>query len=263
MTFEPQKESLHLISHTQGFGDSLRLLGVTLDIHLTMEEAVGECSVEAHWRLSALLRSRRFFSVRDFVLHYKAQVLSFLEYRTCAITHGADVHLHALDAIQRRFLRNVGLLLLDALHAFNLAPLSSRRDMANLGILYRAVTRRGPRQLQELFKLDRNVRRSSPRRDVHRFQILDETRELHRDYLNRSTFGYVGVFNLLPDVVFVSEDFECPIPVKEFQKNLNKLVKLASHDVDNWHLLFSPRLPLFDHLIRGFQHVNRVHLSSQ
>ena len=99
--------------------------------------------------------------------------------------------MHALDAIQRRFLRNVGFLLLDALHAFNLAPLSSRRDMANLGILYRVVTRRGPRQLQELFMLDRNVRRSSPRRDVHRFQIVDETRDLHRDYLNRSTFGYV------------------------------------------------------------------------
>ena len=97
--------------------------------------------------------------------------------------------MHALDAIQRRFLHNVGLLLLDVLHAFNLAPLSSRRDMANLGILYRAVTRRGPRQLQELFKLDRNVRPSSSRRDVHRFQILDETRELHREYLNRSAFG--------------------------------------------------------------------------
>ena len=108
-------------------------------MQLTMEEATHECSVEAHWRLSSLLRSRRFFITRDVVLHYKSQVLSFLEYRTCAITHAADVHLHAFDSVQRRFLWNLNLSPYDALHSFNLAPLSARRDVANLGIIYRAV----------------------------------------------------------------------------------------------------------------------------
>ena len=119
-------------------------------------------------------------------------------------------------------------LFFDALQSFNLAPLSIRRDMANLGIIYRALLRQGPRQLQGLFRVDIRDRRSSRRRQMHEFQVLDETRCLNRDYLDRSTFGYVAIFNLLPAVVFHSVEFESPIPVKEFQKNLNNLVKYMS-----------------------------------
>ena len=137
-----------------------------------MAEATHECSVEAHWRLSSLLRSRRFFITRDVVLHYKSQVLSFLEYRTCAITHAADVHLHAVDSVQRRFLRNLNLSPYDALHSFNLAPLSTRRDVANLGIIYRAVIRRDLKQFCSLFKIDLVTFCSSPRRDLHPFKLL-------------------------------------------------------------------------------------------
>ena len=101
VTFEPSKESFHILSHTQSYGNSFRLLGITLDVRLNMDEAVHECSVEGHWRLSSLLRSRRFFHVRDLTLHYKAHVLSFVEYRTCAITHAADIHLNTLDGVQK------------------------------------------------------------------------------------------------------------------------------------------------------------------
>ena len=58
VTFEASKESFHILSHTQAYGESFRLLGVTFDVQLYMGEAVHECTVEAHWRLSALLRSR-------------------------------------------------------------------------------------------------------------------------------------------------------------------------------------------------------------
>ena len=120
--------------------------------------------------------------------------------------------------------------------------------MPNLGIPYRAILRRGPRQLQELFSLDLTVRRTTPRRRVHRYQMVDSTRHLGRDYLDRSTFGYVGVFNLLPDVVFSSFDYEGVIPVGEFQKNLNKLLKLGSQHLTDWEQLFSPRRALASHL---------------
>ena len=88
-----------------------------------------------------MLRSRRFFQVLDLILHYKSNVLSFLEYRTCAITHAADIHLNTLDGVQKRFLRNIDVPKFDALQSFNLAPLSTRRDIANLGIIYRAILR--------------------------------------------------------------------------------------------------------------------------
>ena len=253
VSFDAKKESFHILSRTDSFGCSFKLLGVTLDVQLTMAEAVHECSVEAQWRLSSLLRSRRFFTTRDVVVHYKSHVLSFLEYRTSAITHAADVHLHAIDAVQRRFLRHLNVSPYEALHVFNLSPLSTRRDIANLGVIYRAAIRRGPKQLQEFFKLDVVLRRSSPRRELHQYQVVDSVRGLHREYLNRSTFGYVAIFNILPEIVFSSAEFDLPIPVKEFQKNLSRLVRRASFDIDDWDHLYNPRLPLSSHSLLQFR----------
>ena len=72
VTFDPKKESLHILSHDNYFGNSFRLLGVTFDLQLRMDIAIGECCTEAHWKLSVLLRSRRFFTIRDLVTHYKS-----------------------------------------------------------------------------------------------------------------------------------------------------------------------------------------------
>ena len=263
VTFEQTKESFHILSHSQGYGDPFRLLGVTFDIQLSMGTAVSECSIESHWRLSSLLRSRRFFSVYDIVLHYKAHILSFLEYRTCAITHAADTHLIGLDSVQRKFLRNISVSPVDALQVFNLAPLSSRRDIANLGIIYRALFRKGPKQLQTFFECDVATRRSSPRFSSHNFQVKDNTRQLHKDFLNRSTFGYVAIFNLLPASVFTSPEYDNIIPVNEFQKNLNRLLKFVSCVDACWESLFNPRVEIYNHMIRDFQHVSREHLLSQ
>ena len=123
------------------------LLGVTVDVQLTMTDAISECTQECHWRLSSILRARWCFSLVDLVLQYKSQVLSYLEYRTSAISHAADSHLHVLDSVQRRFLENVSLSPSDAFSSFNLAPLSSRRDIAKLGVICRAVVRRGSKKL--------------------------------------------------------------------------------------------------------------------
>ena len=144
---EPSKESMHVLSHTHHYGSSFKLLGVLFDVQLTMGEAVAECASEAHWRLSAILRTRRFFSLVDLILQCKSQVLSYLEYRTCAVSHAADIHLYHMDSVQRRFLTNVGLSTVEALRIHNLAPLSCRRDISNLGIIYRAITKRGPKKL--------------------------------------------------------------------------------------------------------------------
>jgi hypothetical protein len=262
ITFDEKKESFHVVSRTDSMGESFRLLGIIFDLQLTMEGAISECSIQAHWRLSSILRSKRFFSLKDLMLLYKAHVLSYLEYRTCAITHAADSHLNALDVIQNRLLRNLELRRFDALHQFNLAPLGVRRDIANLGIIYRAISRRGPRKLRDFFQLNRISRRSSPRFPLHSYQVLDNTRELHRDYLDRSTFGYIGIFNLLPAVVFVSPEYEGFIPINEFQSNLNKLVKLASHVDNQWANLYSPRFELSHHLVRDFHDVDLHHLQA-
>ena len=258
VTFDSDKESFHIISRNSSFGSSFRLLGVQFDLELTMQEAISECAVEGHWRLSCLLRSRRYFSLRDLALHYKSHILSYIEYRTPAITHAATSYFDNLDSVQKRFLRNIGLSSFEALHQLNLAPLSTRRDIANLGIIFRAVTRRSPRQLRLFFKLCTTVLRSSPRRFSHQFQVTDETCAIGREYLDRSTFGYVAVFNLLPECVFHYDEQVLPISVSAFQSNLNRLLKLVSHESDCWEGIFSSRTTIHNHVLRNFSNISHL-----
>ena len=162
------------------------------------------------------------------------------------------MHLNAVDSVQKRFLRNIGLNSFEALHQLNLAPLSTGRNIANLGLIFRAVSGRGPLQLRSLFKLWTSFTRSNPRRPSHRYQVIDDTRSIGRDYLDRSTFGYVAVFNLLPECVFHHDEQVMPISVSAFQTNLNRLLKLASHELDVWDSLFSARSTIHNHVLRNF-----------
>ena len=259
VTFDAEKKSFHVLSRSDFYGHSFKLLGVQYDLQFIMSEACSECTVEGHWRLSSLLRSRRFFTLKDLALHYKSHILSYVEFRTPAITHAANVHLNLVDSMQKRFLRNINVTSFEALHHLNLAPLSCRRDIANLGIIFRAVTNRGPHQLRYLFRLSGSFSRSSPRRPSHRYIVTDATRALCRDYLDRSTFGYVAVFNILPECVFHSEDDAVfPVSVSTFQLNLTFLLKSASNHELEWEGLFSPRSTIFDHVLRRFSQVSSL-----
>ena len=140
----------------------------------------------------------------------------------------------------------------------NLAPLSCRRDIANLGIIFRAITRRGPKQLRLLFKLSCSHTRSSPRFPSHRYQVLDEIRNLNRDYLDRSTYGYIAIFNMLPECMFHCDEQVLAISVSDFQSNLNKLLKIVSHELDEWYGVFSPRTTIHDHVLRRFTNLSTV-----
>ena len=75
------------------------------------------------------------------------------------------------------------------------------------------------------------------------------------DHIHRATM-LQGVFNLLSSSVFCSDEYEDPIPVKEFQKNLNRLIKLASTTEQYWSNLLSPRFELYNHLVRDFREVD-------
>ena len=172
---------------------------------------------------------------------------------TCCFTHAADVHLQRLDSVQKRFLDVIGIDPKTAFAELNLAPLGLRRDIANLGIILRAISGRGPAHFKRFFVRDFNQRRRTPRRSFHRFQVLDSYRSLQRDYINRSTLGYISTFNLLPERVFEHEDLGI-ISVSDFQHNLSSLAKEMMIDMEDWDSLYSPRLPIAHHPL------NRLHL---
>ena len=137
---------------------------------------------------------------------------------------------------------------LDALLHFKLAPLSSRRDMANLGIIHRSVLGMGPSQFRQYFVKDLSPAHRYVLRTTrsHSNQLLDPYRALHRDYINRSVLGYIAIYNLLPQWAVASES------VHVFQSRLQDILcDRAQAGAESWWLLFSAREALTFHPLRS------------
>ena len=147
--FDVGKESTHVLDRWEPEGDGFSLLGVEFDESLSMEKEIRELANRCFWKLRTLLRSRRFFSEAQLVKQYKAHVLPFVEHSTPAVYHAAETLLSVLDRLQVTFLRRIGLTEEEALLRYNLAPLSTRRDIAMLGVLHRTVLGEGPSQFRK------------------------------------------------------------------------------------------------------------------
>ena len=77
MSFDPVKESIHVICRSKPDGGDFKTLGVKIDGGLTMERAVKTMVAEANWKLRTLERSARFQDDGKQVLLYKARILSY------------------------------------------------------------------------------------------------------------------------------------------------------------------------------------------
>ena len=178
-------------------------------------------------------------------------LLSYIEYRIPALYHACQSHLGRLDAVQRFFLKEVGLSDSDALLSFNLAPLSSRRDMAMLGVIHRAVLGLGPKQLHQFFQVQiPQPQPSCTRRAARRHckQLIEFRSVDQLCILGRSAFGLVAVYNLLPaDVVALGS-------VQSFQAVLQGMLRSsASSGIDSWEHLFSPRQCMHRHPLHVYK----------
>ena len=87
VVFDPAKESFHILSRTQGYGDNFSLLGGEFDMQLLMHSAVHQCAIEAGWRARSLLRAQKIFSTSEAIMMFKSKVLSCMESRTAGIAH--------------------------------------------------------------------------------------------------------------------------------------------------------------------------------
>ena len=246
VTFDPAKESKHILALTGGEGHNFRLLGVPFDHALSMRDAVVELVSEAGWKMGAILRSGRFFTDAELVNLYKSQLLSYLEYRTAAIYHACENILAPLDKFQTRFLRELGISLEDALVHFNLAPLSCRRDMAMLGVLHRAALGKGPEHFKKFFTLstaEHHCTRSGQGR--HSRQLMDIRNEHFLEIERRSALGLIWVYNRLPPEIARHNT------VKEFQTSLQHLLKdRVAAGCSDWMITLSPRVPVYCHPLR-------------
>ena len=240
VVFDPAKESFHLLHRRFGAGGNFRILGVTFDPALLMHEAACDVATEAGWRLAALLKVRRFFSIPEIFVLYKAQVLSYIESRTPGLYHAAPSVLDRIDRVQRRFLRVVGFTELEALELYRLAPLPCRRDMAMLGVLHKISLGLAPSQLAALFPvvgtiwepfLARNLRGWMP---LHNRQLGTPATPMSSEVMKRSLFGTCRCYNRLPQALVDVGS------VKLLQRNLQiGLRKFAQSGSREWHNLFS------------------------
>ena len=224
--FDPSKESKHVLSRTDPFGENFKLLGIQFDCRLGMADAVRSLVGKARWKLKMLLRGKRFYSLADLMVQYKQQILSYLEYRTPAVYHATTTVLTQLDRFQDSFLRDIGVSREDALLHFNLAPLSMRRDIALLGLLHRSAIGGGPPHFREFFR-----RRPGSLRLVNPL----EDREVS-PLMRRSIWGLAGVYNKLGNALACNE-------VKGFQFVLQERAKavVSKRLCVHWSSLYSPR----------------------
>lgn len=246
--FDAGKESLLIMAQDDAEGDSIRLLGVDFDGKLRMTGAVRECVDEASWRLRTLLRTQRYHTDAELLLLFKSHILSYLEYRTPAIYHACTTILDPLNRVLRNFLRQINVSEIDALLRFNLPPLSTRRDIAMLGVIHRAALRMEPKHFWQWIRFDTSNLRRSVRMQRNTLRLLLEVSDAKRSRMGRhSMFGLIWVYNLLPNSVVEHDS------VQAFQTALTDLLKdLARSGYDMWPDLFSCRVEYWRHPLRRF-----------
>ena len=225
-------------------GYDFLLLGIVFDCGMRMHSAVAKLAREAGWRLQAILRPRRFFREIEIVNMYKSLVVSYLESGTAAYFHASRTVLAPIDRIQRRSLEEFNISDLRTLERYKLAPLSTRRDIAMMGLLHQISFGNAPSQLLDLFpknSLPRPLRFGSTATRSHEIlrrhdrQFVERT--FHTDAFQRSLFGFVCAYSLLPqNLVDLSS-------VSSFQQRLqNAILKAARDGVENWQSVLSGRV---------------------
>jgi hypothetical protein len=214
VSFDPNKESFHILHPKSKTSGSFTMLGITFDIQLKMEQGICEIAAKGHTRLSMLLRCRRFYS-REYLLRlYKSLVLSGIEFATPALYHCSEYALRPLETIQERLSKELGFGEVKLLMQHSLAPFRCRRDIAMLGLLHRIMKGWAPNCFNKFIyswsgpSYPRSLRAPHLR---HNPQIHDPSDGTESRLMNRSIFGLIYAYNCLPQVVVDS----CSISISQ------------------------------------------------
>ena len=172
-------------------------------------------------------------------MQYKSHVLYHLEVNTGGFYHALDSVLDTLERLQTSFLNNIGLTREEGFLAYNLAPLSTRRDIAMLGLIYKSVHKTAHNDLQSLFPRSAGPRHSyQTKYQAHRhdMQLVEDRPGTKHALLRRSVFGLTRIWNRLPGAVVHAKT------VTECQKALTAMVRAGCRKgLRDWSELLSPR----------------------
>ena len=166
--------------------------------------------------------------------------------------HAPPFFLLNLDRVQQQLLDELGLTAAEALLHYNLAPLTTRRDISMLGLLHRAATGLAPHALQDVLPLQGSTAGGNFSRgwafagSRHNRQLQDYVDGTHSRILERSAYGLVYSYNSLPQTVVDARS------LTTFQRRLQNAVKRSCRmNVANWNTLLRDGVRQLGHL--GFQ----------
>ena len=175
-------------------------------------------------KLKALFRVRKFYSLSQYVRMYKCQLWSCAEWCTAAIYHATASSLVKIDNIQHKFLRFVDLTETEAFLEYNVAPMSLRRSISLLGLIYKCVKKTAPVRLQTLFTLKGgkvNPAATRSHTGSHNLQLVDPIDGTQSPLMTRSIYGLIRFWNALPQEAVNAKS------VKTFQRSIQWLAKEA------------------------------------
>ena len=187
----------------------------------------------------AILRTRAYYSIAELIHQFKAHVWSIIEYYTPCVYHAGITLLRKLDIVQERFLDALDISEEEALICHAMAPLSTRRDIAILGLLHKCNLGLAHRSLCELFYRDPHP----PRRNTTLFPPLHERRLFDEhvfsnfpSLFHNSIFAQIRIYNLLSPAIANHDN------VHEFQSALVAVVRhRCSVGHANWQTCLSSR----------------------
>ena len=220
VSFDEQKEHLVVLHPIYGDGDHFKLLGLFLDVKLTMRVAIDDIMSRVHPRVTALLRTRGHYGATDLLTQFKIHIWGIMECHSGGIFHACTSSLDRLDRCQKHFVEEIGLAESVAFIDYNFAPPVLRRNIGILGMLHKRVLGQCHPDFDTLLPwfVQRFGYTIQGKHDKqlynHRLEV-----QLQHGLFQRSIFAVVDFYNDLPQQIV-----DCP-SVNSFQKQLTKIAR--------------------------------------
>ena len=139
VSFDATKEHIMVIHPSESYGDTFKLLGCPMDVDLRMHSAVEQVLSKIRPKITAILRTRQYYSLENLILQFKTQIWGLIETNMGGYFHAASSLLDRIDGAQNRFLHELDVTPATAFLEFNFAPPSLRRNIGILGLLHKRV----------------------------------------------------------------------------------------------------------------------------
>ena len=147
---------------------SFTQLGLSLSSNLTWKTHIHSLAKHASQKLGFLAKACRFFSSSHLLSIYKSQIHPSLEYRSHVWGGAPKSTLCLLDKVQSRAIRLIN----NPNLTKSLQPLSHRRLVGDLSILYRYFNRHCSQEIRDIISVPlRRVRTTRSPAHSHPFQV--------------------------------------------------------------------------------------------